>query len=271
LVQFDQWRTLEFLPSLKRLILAENRIKRLDNCCAVEPSEEEKRASFPRLELLDLTCNLIKAVDHIKHVFAFPALKQVTLINNPIGKAGVSSSAILGDVRLVLEKDPANPGSALLDFASLRRVPNAPQFTRGSTAALFEQALEAAANAPTDENALLGEIDFALQLKRRRERIWDMGKRTLVVRSLLNRPPLIDRIPRKIKFRECPGLNTGHLHNCQTVDEKFGPVVEAREPPRYKPKQPLKSYYRHTMSWLSKVEQVRLALAHDAVDEQPDS
>jgi len=219
------------------------------------------------LELLDLTGNLIKSVDHIKYVLDFPAIKQITLIDNPVGKLGSAKSLTVGDVRLVMVEEVSNPNSALLDFHSLRRVSNPPHFSRGSSAAVFEQALEAAAAAPSDENALLGEIDFALQLKTRRERIWDLGKKTLVVRSFLNRPPLIDRIPRKVKSNECPGLNTGHLHKCQTVEDKFGPVVESREPPRYKPKQTLKNYYRHTMSWLSKVEQVRLALGYNEDDE----
>ena len=58
------------------------------------------------------------------------------------------------------------------------------------------------------------------------------------------------------------------MHKCLTVEDKFGPVVESREPPRYKSKQTLKSYYRHTMSWLSKVEQVRLALRLDDDEEK---
>jgi len=73
-------------------------------------------------------------------------------------------------------------------------------------------------------------------------------------------PAIVLRLPDEIADSGCHGLNTGYQNVCVSASEKLDKVIASKVPPPYAQKQSLRSYYRHTRSWLSKVDQVKLAL-----------
>lgn len=96
LVQFIQWRSLDSLPSLRKLSLASNRVKRLKDDAPDTGTEDV--ACFRTLEELNLSSNEIVSYESLPVVRLFVSLKTLRLSDNPCtrGQKGEQQNDVEG-------------------------------------------------------------------------------------------------------------------------------------------------------------------------------
>lgn len=78
----------EALPELKRLHLRRNKIEKI----------EEEMPPLDKLESLNLRANKLGAMEHIERLFAFPSLRDINVINNPVEQTATSFNMLLAEV-----------------------------------------------------------------------------------------------------------------------------------------------------------------------------